>query len=86
MSSAGTDRAPALVLVNECRIFATHRAADWWTWFRYANPSGRFEDRVVSLGGNLVAVACDDREHADWLAAHMVDFAGIPKSAVRVEE
>lgn len=74
------------VVVNECAVFATHRASDWWMWFRFANRSEqRFEDRIVSLGGNLVAVRCDDREHAEWLAAHMVEFAGIPKSAVKVE-
>lgn len=75
----------AVVVVNECQINATRRAAEWWTWFRYANPSERFESRLISLGGDLVAVACEDREHAEWLARHMVEFGTVPKSAVKVE-
>jgi len=75
----------AAVVVNECQINATHRASEWWMWFRFANHPSRFTDRVISLGGNLVAVACDDREHAEWLARHMVEFGTVPKSAVKVE-
>ena len=76
-----------VVEVNEAAVFATRASAAWWAMYRQVNDRiGRITDTVVSLGGNRSEVACDDREHADWLAAHMVERIGLPKSAVRVRE
>lgn len=72
------------VRVNECLVLATEKGADWWVWFRWAmEPIGRITVVTASIGGDLVDVACDDRDNADWLAATAVDH-GVPKSAVKV--
>lgn len=71
----------AVVEVNEVAIFATRMGSDWWVLFR-----SRQENRIdVVKGsiGDLVHVRCDDREHADWLANHML-AQGIPKSAIKI--
>ena len=76
----------AVVEVNECKVFATSSGAAWWTAFRQRfDPIGRITDVKVSIGGNLCHVACDDREHADWLAASMVE-KGVPASAIKIRE
>jgi hypothetical protein len=72
------------LVVNECRVFATNRGADWWVMFRAHQP-GRFTDLVVSMAGNMVGVACEDREHAEWLRDHMISV-GIPASALRIRK
>lgn len=75
-------RPAAAVEVNECRVFATTMAAEWWALYQHLH-----RDRITivtpSLAGSLCTVACDDREHAEWLAAHMVE-QGVPRTAVRV--
>lgn len=77
----------ACVEVNEAAVWSTQRGTDWWNTFRL-----RFEriDRIEvvthSLGGDRVRVACDDRDHAVWLANHMVEFGGLPRTAVRAKE
>lgn len=74
----------AAVEVNECRVYATSQGGDWWTWFTFAHKNnGRITVLKPSLVGALCSVACDDAEHAKWLADHMVEN-GVPKSAVRV--
>lgn len=70
------------VRVNEAAVFATDRGVDWWLAFSGHHP-GRITRRVVSMAGDLVDVACDDREHADWLAGRML-AEGLPRSAVQV--
>jgi hypothetical protein len=73
-----------VVEVNEIRVFATRRGADWWAWFLLAYRStDRITVVAVSLGGAICHVACDSRDHAVWLATSMVDQHGLPKSAVR---
>ena len=71
------------VRVNEVKIFATRTGAEWWTLFRMGGPSFRFTTVMSSIAGGLVDVACDDREHAEWLMAGMVE-QGIPRSALKV--
>jgi hypothetical protein len=74
-----------VVEVIECRVFATGRGAAWWSLFRLRmEPAGRITVITPSLGGDIVYVACDDKEHACWLAGHMREHAGIPASAARV--
>ena len=74
-----------VVEVNECQVFATTSGAGWWIKFREVHDrTGRIADRVISLGGNLCHVACDDKDHATWLAGVMVTDHGLPGSSVRV--
>lgn len=72
------------VEVRETVVFASTQGADWWTAFlmRYES-SGRIETIAASLGGNLVSVQCDDKEHAEWLVEHAVSN-GIPRTALKV--
>lgn len=73
------------VRVNEISVISTGRGTAWWISFRRAaEPAGRIHIEQPSWIGDVVRVACDDREHADWLAAHMHATAGLPKSAVKV--
>lgn len=71
------------VRVNEVKVFATTQGADWWAWFLLAHPATRFDARVVSMAGSIVDVACDDADHAEWLAAEMQRH-GIPRTALQV--
>ena len=71
------------VRVNEVKIFATRTASEWWTLFQLRGPSFRFVTVMSSIAGELVDVACDDREHAEWLMADMIE-QGIPRSALKV--
>ena len=70
------------VRVNEAKVFATTSGADWWAVFSI-HQHARLTPVVVSMGGNLVDVACEDEDHATWLAAEMVG-RGIPQGAVKV--
>lgn len=72
------------VEVNECRALATQRGADWWIHFRnYYERMGRIRVITASIGGDLVAVACDDQDHATWLR-DLVIRQGVSESAVKV--
>ena len=42
--------------------------------------AGRITVVTASIGGDLVHVACDDREQAAWLRDHMAEFGGIPRA------
>ncbi|OKI47279.1 hypothetical protein [Micromonospora sp. CB01531] len=76
-----------VVEVNEGVVEATRQGVRWWNMFRrYEATSGRIrETKPACIVGGLVEVACESREHADWLAAHMVDHGGLPRTAVRVK-
>lgn len=65
---------------------ASRQGYAWWLAFRQScDPISRIEDvGVHCIVDTTALVACDDREHAEWLAAHMVGHGGLPKSAVRV--
>ena len=76
----------AVVEVNECHVFAVSGApAEYWAAVRGRyEPVGRITILVASVGSDRVQVACDDRDHADWLAHHLAEYGGLPKSAVKV--
>lgn len=76
-----------VVEVNECHVFAVSDApAEYWAAYRGRYEAvGRINVLVASVGGDRVQVACDDRDHADWLANHLVEHGGLPKSAVKVK-
>lgn len=71
------------VRVNEMAITATMLGIDWWLDFRRAHVPERFTVLDASPAGEVVDVACDDREHAVWLASELVRN-GVPKRAIRV--
>lgn len=71
------------VQVNECAVFATGKGLDWWLLFRGHGPESRFVIITASLGGDRVNVQCEDREHAEWLLATLLE-QGVPKSALKV--
>lgn len=72
------------VRVQETRVFATERGRDWWLAFSEVyERTDRITFVSLSLGGAVCDVACDDEEHARWLAQHM-EVQGIPKSALKV--
>jgi hypothetical protein len=74
----------AALEVNECRVVATDSGNEWWTAFRQVfSNTGRITVLSASLGGEVVSVSCDDREHAEWLRETAVRN-GIPKSALKV--
>ncbi|MEV4179911.1 hypothetical protein AB0J28_00510 [Streptosporangium canum] len=77
---------PWCVEVKDIVILSSRQGVDWWFAYR-----SRYEPigRIVHIPGTAVPqgdhcrVLCDDREHAEWLAAHMVEFGGVPKTAVK---
>lgn len=71
-----------VVEVNECRVFATQLGEQWWHTFVGAH-SKRLVRVVMSVAGDLVHVSCDGKEHAVWLARHMISQGGLPSSAVK---
>lgn len=73
----------AVVEVNECKVFAVASAADYWITYRdQCEAVGRITILQASIG-DLVHVSCDDRDHATWLAAHLVSHGGLPRTAVK---
>lgn len=76
-----------VVEVDEGKVEASRQGVGWWMVFRRRfDGTGRLrETRPACIVGGTVEVACDDREHADWLAGHMVEQGGLPRTAVRVK-
>lgn len=72
-----------VVEVNECCVFATTLGANWWVQYLLANPPERFTVIRASIGGDLVHVACDNRDDAVRLRDHMIE-SGLPMRAVHV--
>jgi len=74
------------VEVKDIVILSSRQGSDWWLAYR-----DRYEriGRVTPVPGTATPqgdhcrVACEDREHAEWLAAHMVEHGGVPRSAVK---
>lgn len=74
------------VIVNEGLVEMSGRGVDWWTDFRRASHPSRFtEITPACVIGGTVRVECDSGQDAANLAEHMVENAGMPKRAVRVE-
>lgn len=77
--------APATVLrVDEIGVvlFASRDGAQQWELLRARMP-GRFTTVAVRMPGDLVDVACDDRAHAQWLAALLHSW-GVPKTSLKI--
>ncbi|MEX5711892.1 hypothetical protein AB1484_27255 [Parafrankia sp. FMc6] len=70
--------------VNETAILMSgnHALATWWIGYRArADKTGRVE--VLTSGiGDLLRIACEDADEAEWLAGRLID-KGVPKARVR---
>jgi hypothetical protein len=73
-----------VVEVNECKVFATGSGTNWWEMYRH-RMEFRMTDVQVSLGGNLVHVACETAEDAAECAEMLVE-RGLPASAIRTRK
>lgn len=73
------------VEVNETKVNATQIGHEWWYLFRAVQPTERFRDHMPNPQGAMVEVACNDAEHAGWLAAHLVAEGGLPRHAVKAK-
>lgn len=76
-----------VVEVNQAAVHFTGQGASWWQVYRlwYRDSARITEIPSWVPGGGLALVACDSREDANWLAGHMVDFGGLPKTAIKVK-
>lgn len=73
------------LIVNECRATASQRGAEIIASFRKRfEGSGRIEVILASVGGDLIAIACDSECHAHMLR-HSLAAAGVPDSAMRFQ-
>lgn len=75
-----------VVEVNEGVIEATRQGVTWWTAFRtrFKSTDRIRETKPACIVGGTVEVACDSQADAQWLADHMVEHGGVPRTAVRV--
>lgn len=77
---------PWAVEVNEAKIWATASldGREWWNQYRgHLEHQGRVTVTTPSLGGDMVLVAVDDDEHAQWLVDVVIGNTA-PGSARRV--
>ncbi len=72
------------VEVNEVKVVSRAEGRDWWIDFRRTQHPSRFTVVRATLVGDVVRVACDGAEDARMLAAMLVDYVGLPKTAVKV--
>lgn len=72
-----------VVEVNELPLFNTGRGLDHWLGWRQLQPAQRLDIRGAYPAGQLVWVACDSREDAQWLRGWLID-GGVPHTALRV--
>lgn len=71
--------------VNEVKVncYSPREAANWWALYRAHGPAERFTTVVAAIPGDLVDVACEDVEDAEWLRDLMVEL-GIPCTALKI--
>jgi hypothetical protein len=73
-----------VVEVNETKVFATGRGAEWWATFLIAHHrTDRITAVDMSIGGGIWHIACHDAQHAQQMATAMVEQHGLPRTAVR---
>lgn len=75
---------PALRL-NEVAIFCNtpRETGEWWAHYRAHGPASRFTVVTSALPGDLVDVACEDTDDAEWLRDQLIE-RGIPKTALKI--
>lgn len=75
----------AALRVNEVAVnlYSPREAANWWALFRAHGPESRFTTITPAIPGDLVEVACEDVEDAEWLRDLMIE-RGIPRTALKI--
>lgn len=74
----------AYVEVDEHKVYAT-KGGDWWWFFRRTHePCGRITIVRPEFLGDVVRVACVDKEDAEGLVTTLTEIGGLPKSALKV--
>jgi hypothetical protein len=76
-----------VVEVNEGVVEASRQGCDWWQLHRPRFvASGKLREmKAACIVGGVVELDCDDKETADFMAAHMIGH-GMPRNAVRVKK
>lgn len=77
-----------IVEVNEGILEATRMGCDWWYARRPAFvASGKLRETVPPcLIAGRIEIGPYDEDDARFMAEHMVESGGLPKSAVRVKQ
>lgn len=75
----------AALRVNEVAVnlYSPREAANWWALYRAHGPATRFTTVTAAIPGDLVEVACEDREDAEWLRDLLIE-RGIPRTALKI--
>jgi len=76
-----------VVEVNEGVVEASQMGCDWWYARRSAFvASGKLRDvKPAGLIGGVVALGPYDEDDAQFMAGHMVESGGLPRTAVCVK-
>lgn len=76
-----------VVEVDVGKVMVSCQGVEWWLIFRRVHDRiGRIRDLGTSCIVDPPAqVTCEDKEHAEWLAEHMVNHGGLPRSAVQIK-
>jgi hypothetical protein len=76
-----------VVEVNEGVVEASRQGVTWWHLYRARfDHTGRIRQaKEPCIVGGIAEVTCDSQEDARWLADHMVEHGGLPRTAVRVK-
>lgn len=75
----------AALRVNEVVVncYSPRETANWWALYRAHGPAERFTTITAAIPGDLVDVACDNVEDAEWLRDLLIE-RGIPRTALKV--
>jgi hypothetical protein len=76
-----------VVEVNEGVVEATRQGVEWWYTYRPRfEASGRLREiKAACIIAGTVEVGPYERDDAEFMASHMVESGGMPKSAVKVK-
>lgn len=79
-----TNQQPAYLRVDEIGIalHAPRETRQWWELYRL-RMADRLTTVAVRMPGDLVDIACDDRDHATWLAQKLRSL-GVPQVSLKV--
>jgi hypothetical protein len=75
----------AVLRVNEVAVnlYSPREAANWWALYRAHGPAERFTTVTAAIPGDLVDVACEDIDDAEWLRDLLIE-RGIPRTALKI--
>ncbi|GHD70354.1 hypothetical protein GCM10010317_077510 [Streptomyces mirabilis] len=71
--------------VNEVAVnlYSPREAANWWALYRAHGPAERFTTVTAAIPGDLVDVACEGSDDAEWLRDLLIE-RGIPRTALKI--